>query len=43
MKFATALTLAPFVTSRIGSADAAGTTGDGLKDSGVGSNEKVRG
>ena len=45
MKFATPLTLALFVTSRIGSADddAAGTTGGGLIDSEVGWNEKVRG
>lgn len=44
MKFATPLTVALFVTSRIGSeADAAGTTGDGLVNSAVGWNEKVRG
>ena len=44
MKFATPLTaLALFVTRRNCSADAAGPTGDGLIDSEVGWNEKVRG
>ena len=43
MKFATYLALALVATSRIDSADAAGTTGDGLIDSEVGWNDQVRG